>query len=255
MSKTTFPASPAQLGLIERLVTERSQSTEVADIDAFMTVLRDERLTKTGASALIDELFKRPVNVVAPSPDAPVDVRNGAPFNRFGGDCVLCGQHVAPREGTYRPAKGRGWETLHLPGQCPAPTAIVADDTKTPDSWAAAQALIDQLPGGYYAVPSVTGNNDLTFFRIVVNQGRMNPANKGKKYFRHIVGGHSENDMKVSPAFIVKAVEAAKAVGIAQAQGAYGTHIGVCGHCGRELTDETSRKAGLGPDCRAKLGY
>lgn len=32
----------------------------------------------------------------------------------------------------------------------------------------------------------------------------------------------------------------------------YGKELGVCGRCGRELTDETSRQAGLGPVCRTK---
>lgn len=250
MSKTTsYPASAAQLGLIERLVTERSQAVEVDNVAAFITVLRDERLTKSGASVLIDELFKRPVNVVPPAAGV-VDNRNGAPFNRYSGDCVLCGQAVGAREGTYRRGARGGWETLHLPNECPAPQAVVAADTKTPDSWAAAQALVDQLPGGNYAIPSITGTNDLTFFRIVVNQGRVNPANKGRKYFRHIVGGHNPDDMKVSPAFVIKAVEAAKAVGPAQAQALYGRTFTICGRCGRQLTDEYSRQVGIGPECR-----
>lgn len=34
----------------------------------------------------------------------------------------------------------------------------------------------------------------------------------------------------------------------------YGQEIGSCGLCGRTLTDETSRKLGIGPICRGKLG-
>jgi hypothetical protein len=33
----------------------------------------------------------------------------------------------------------------------------------------------------------------------------------------------------------------------------YGQEIGRCGHCGRTLTDETSRKFGIGPVCREAL--
>ncbi|MFL0579557.1 DUF6011 domain-containing protein [Dietzia sp. 179-F 9C3 NHS] len=33
----------------------------------------------------------------------------------------------------------------------------------------------------------------------------------------------------------------------------YGREIGVCGACGRTLTDETSRTVGLGPICRSRL--
>ena len=35
----------------------------------------------------------------------------------------------------------------------------------------------------------------------------------------------------------------------------YGTELGRCGVCGRTLTDETSRKLGIGPVCAEKLGY
>lgn len=34
----------------------------------------------------------------------------------------------------------------------------------------------------------------------------------------------------------------------------YGIELGRCGVCGRTLTDETSRAAGIGPDCAARLG-
>jgi hypothetical protein len=34
----------------------------------------------------------------------------------------------------------------------------------------------------------------------------------------------------------------------------YGQEIGRCGHCGRTLTDATSRALGIGPVCRGDLG-
>lgn len=34
----------------------------------------------------------------------------------------------------------------------------------------------------------------------------------------------------------------------------YGQELGKCGHCGRTLTDETSRAFGIGPVCRDHLG-
>jgi hypothetical protein len=34
----------------------------------------------------------------------------------------------------------------------------------------------------------------------------------------------------------------------------YGRELGVCGVCGRTLTDEDSRRLGIGPVCRRKLG-
>jgi len=35
----------------------------------------------------------------------------------------------------------------------------------------------------------------------------------------------------------------------------YGQEIGSCGHCGRTLTNELSREIGIGPICRAKMGW
>lgn len=35
----------------------------------------------------------------------------------------------------------------------------------------------------------------------------------------------------------------------------YGREIGSCGHCGRTLTNPLSREIGIGPICRAKMGW
>lgn len=35
----------------------------------------------------------------------------------------------------------------------------------------------------------------------------------------------------------------------------FGHELGVCGHCGRNLTNDLSIKLGIGPVCRAKLGW
>lgn len=35
----------------------------------------------------------------------------------------------------------------------------------------------------------------------------------------------------------------------------YGKELGHCGHCGRTLTDETSRARGIGPVCAGRLGW
>lgn len=36
---------------------------------------------------------------------------------------------------------------------------------------------------------------------------------------------------------------------------AYGRELGHCGHCGRTLTNEESRAAGIGPVCAGKMGW
>jgi hypothetical protein len=43
--------------------------------------------------------------------------------------------------------------------------------------------------------------------------------------------------------------------GIQKCQIMYGQMIGVCGVCGRTLTDDVSRSKGIGPICEAKKGW
>jgi hypothetical protein len=51
------------------------------------------------------------------------------------------------------------------------------------------------------------------------------------------------------------AVLAAIAADAKAAMLAYGRELGKCGHCGRTLTDEASRAAGIGPICRQRMGW
>jgi hypothetical protein len=249
---SNYTASEKQFSFIARLVAERTQSTGISDVDAFAAAIRTERLTGTGASNLINLLLggTYPVDVAAPSSQ---DARGNLPQNRYAGDCVVCGVRVAASEGTYRRGKSGGWETLHLPGQCPDSAPVAAQDAPRVSSFAEALDSLADLPDGYYAVPSVTGSNDLTFARIWTNQGRVNPANKGKRGVTHIVGG--DKDSRVGAEWITKFAAAVRAIGTEEAQSTYGRAIGSCGACGRTLTDETSRARGLGPECAGKFGH
>ena len=40
----------------------------------------------------------------------------------------------------------------------------------------------------------------------------------------------------------------------ADALARFGQELGICGNCGRDLTDEESRALGIGPVCRQNLG-
>ena len=54
-----------------------------------------------------------------------------------------------------------------------------------------------------------------------------------------------------------KALRQAVLAGIADDEGAlarFGQELGICGNCGRDLTDEESRALGIGPVCRKNLG-
>lgn len=236
----SITATAKQISFIEKLVEERAEVLAIPDPAAFVATIQAQRLTKEGASSLIDKLLatKVPVKQVAPSGSS----HSNLPINRYGGKCVLCGNQVAAGGGTYRKAGGR-WETLHLPGECPE--AVVAEAPADRIG-----VIVGDLPDGYYAIPCISteSGNDLTFFRLSTNKGVVNPANKGRRHINQVVGGHGDTAY-VSAEWARKAVETLRAFGVDDAAALYGQKLGHCGRCGRTLTDEESRARGIGPTC------
>jgi|SRR5579872_1896679 len=103
------------------------------------------------------------------------------------------------------------------------------------------------VPAGHYAVASLTGNNDLDFFRVD------RPADgpyRGRTFVKRVIGGRPNVNVRGRTA--VLALKAILAEGIEAAGQRYGVELGQCCRCNRHLTDATSRALGIGPDCRAK---
>lgn len=115
--------------------------------------------------------------------------------------------------------------------------------------------LLNGIPDGWYAIESRTGNNDLDFFCVTTNAGRINPANKGKRWVKRFVGGDTKTiDMRTSERIAVAQELALLSPEECQAaQLRFGQEVGSCGRCGKSLTDETSRNTGYGPECRKHL--
>jgi hypothetical protein len=107
------------------------------------------------------------------------------------------------------------------------------------------------IPDGYYAVKGVEGHkNEVSFFRLrSPKQGNW----VGYQFTDQVVGHGKRYPVKDSVARdkIHKMIEEQ---GIVACQQLYGQEIGACGRCGRELTDDTSRARGIGPDCWAIIG-
>lgn len=107
------------------------------------------------------------------------------------------------------------------------------------------------IPDGYYAVKGVEGHkNDISFFRLrSPKQGNW----VGYQFTDQVVGHGKRYPVKDTDARekIHKMIEEQ---GIVACQQLYGQEIGACGRCGRELTDDTSRARGIGPDCWAIIG-
>jgi hypothetical protein len=101
------------------------------------------------------------------------------------------------------------------------------------------------VPEGYYAVPSVTGNNDLDFFMI---QRPTDGKWSGYTFLKRVVGGHA--DLPVRKADVGRVLRRIEDYGVKAAGMLYATEIGRCYRCNRHLTDDASRAAGMGPHCR-----
>jgi hypothetical protein len=229
-------ASPKQFDFIRSLVTDRKVNNAIPSIADFMEALTSQRLTKGGASALIDTLLAQPKDAVARTEATPTPMAPEVRGNRYPGKCGSCGKGVATDDGRIERINGR-WITFHLDGDCPQ------------DLQSQLNTMLDGREDGYFCVPFIGGDNhtDYTFFGI-----RTRNNGSGDRYVVHVVGGHGDiKDMSL--AWIERAIVALDAVDYLGALMNYGTKLGHCGMCGRTLTDQHSRAMGLGPDCAAKL--
>lgn len=103
------------------------------------------------------------------------------------------------------------------------------------------------VPAGRYAV---TGENGQTVF-LKVDRPVDGPY-AGQTFVRLQVSDETRNvGYAARTALLGKIVVA----GPKEAMLRYGREIGSCGHCGRTLTNEESREAGIGPVCRGKMGW
>lgn len=112
-------------------------------------------------------------------------------------------------------------------------------------------ASMNDIPDGYYAVEGVEGHkNEISFFRLrSPKQGNW----VGYQFTDQVVGHGKRYPVKDAVAR-EKIHELIRTQGVDPCRMRYGQEIGACGRCGRELTDDTSRRRGIGPDCWAIMG-
>jgi hypothetical protein len=161
--------------------------------------------------------------------------------NRYPGTCVKCGGKVDAEQGRVDKTDD-GWQTSHLEGKCREKPAKVRVNGTVP-----ANDRYAQIPVGHYATKSLTGNNDLDFWRVDrPEQGTY----AGRTFVKRIVGG--KPDLNVSRDTKFAALEAILEIGVEVSAILYGQQLGRCSRCNRHLTDEVSRQFGKGPECRSK---
>lgn len=182
-------------------------------------------MTKRQASEAIDRKLAEAKADEKAQPRAASDCRP----NRFAGPCRFCGGNVPAEQGLLCRLDGR-WAVEHKAGGCQPASGHTAAPEATPAAVAA----------GHYAIPS-TGSNDLAFYRVDHGEGRW----AGRTFVKLVVGGHPEQNMPRSHVPGILARIAADP----DAGPRYGREIGRCCVCNRELTDDESRAAGIGPKC------
>jgi len=107
------------------------------------------------------------------------------------------------------------------------------------------------LPDGRYGVENVPGHkNKVSFFQLrTPKQGDW----VGYQFTDQIVG-HGKRYPVKEPDIRKKIHGLIKEQGVNECLMRFGIEFKHCGRCGRELTDDTSRAWGIGPDCRDILG-
>lgn len=117
--------------------------------------------------------------------------------------------------------------------------------TATPAPAAAAPSV--DVPAGRYAVETEEGH--LAFYKVDrPTEGRW----AGYTFVKLQV---SDDEQRLPSRAAEQGVLRKIAEDPQAAMLRYGREIGSCGHCGRTLTNEESREAGIGPVCRAKMDW
>jgi Family of unknown function (DUF6011) len=129
----------------------------------------------------------------------------------------------------------------------PAGVTMLANPPSARATRTMTQQPLPDVPAGHYAIPSLTGNNDLDFFRV--NKPKKGTW-AGRVFVDRVIGG--KPDVSVRGKTARKVLEAILDFGIEDAGILYGTQLGQCRKCNRHLTDELSRMLGIGPECRSR---
>jgi len=239
------PATPAQVRLLTALVRQQrldaNPDAPAAQIEQLVADAVDAVAgSKRRTSAAIDAakgagIVPRWTSLVEHDPRTatadPVARTEGLRRNRYAAKCAACGAQV-PAEGGWLTKGASGWEVRHE-GECPAPAAAPVEPT------------VD-VPAGYYAIDS-TGDNDLAFYRV----DRPTEGDyAGRVFVKMVVGG--KPDANVRRAAVAGILARIAEAGVAEAAKRYADEIGRCSRCNRHLTDQESRRYGMGPECRTR---
>jgi len=129
-----------------------------------------------------------------------------------------------------------------------AVTAAQREGRQLRPTFAEADAAVNALPEGRYALPRTTpdgSGNMINFFKIFKTQ-------RGNRIVMLIArGGNDYDEQRLSVEHQIAAAGHI-AEDVTAARQLYGQRTGTCGDCGRALSNEESLAYGIGPICRNK---
>lgn len=108
------------------------------------------------------------------------------------------------------------------------------------------------IPAGYYATPSLTGTNDLDFWRV--RKGTKGQW-AGVSFAERVLGGGESGKPRTVELDNIHqrmALQVIQDTGIEAAGKKFADELHHCSACGLPLTDAVSRAYGKGPTCREK---
>lgn len=224
--KMAQPMTPAQERFLRKLEAEASDPTIAAEIRELVDPEDEsDRPSKAEASKMIEKALEA----------AKHDDSKPAKTNRYAGDCVRCGRNVPAETGELSKSNG-SWIVSHFP-ECPeAP----ADEPKTET-----KPTVEEIDeDGLYVL-------DETIYKVqIAKQG------SGRLYAKRLevrkVGDRYESEWIYEGRKPLRKLRPENRMTEAQAA-AFGQLYGICGVCGRDLTDETSIELGIGPICRQRF--
>lgn len=270
-----FEAAPADL--------VAALTPKVASIQpTLVAVIQKADVDKTDASFAIGVLLEVTKALkVALAPPLPVGLAALNPErvipNRFGAACALCSVRVETGQG--HAALAPKWITVCAkcaetdPAERQAALAAEHEAARAEreearliaiarqdalraaqrearalaiDLFRRAEVLANKRPEVRLAIPS-NGANDLDFLRV-------KRSSDGAVQVLRVIGGHSDQPVAADQS-VALLERIACTDDVPAAIVTYGVELGVCGRCGRHLTDEDSRAAGIGPDCASRLGW
>jgi hypothetical protein len=107
------------------------------------------------------------------------------------------------------------------------------------------------IPRGSYGVITPDATNQTSFYRLWIGEHE-DPTFHGRMSMSQLVG---PDKFKLSPQQRGRILRMIADQGPAECATRYGLEIGKCGICGLRLTNDESRRIGIGPVCRANWGW